>query len=869
MSKEAPPIKYVCFDRKADTRPQPNEAKGFEALADAVWSGAAYSGVFNPALTGPELKAYVDEYKDVKLFSGATYPASASRNNDSVKDIHFLGLDLDDITDQELAHTREHLKGIQHFIYSTYSHPWSRLAGKNRLRVVIALSAPVEKKKWGSFWAKAVDRFDVKADPSCSDPSRAYFFPTFPQGIEEKDVFFEKVPGVPLDVEVVFKAPVPEWYTHKPGSRTLAPLPKDVSDSFLKALEAAELIRGEYGNKTAIFCPWSDAKTVGGHAIGAETSTVVWTDPTDARYGYVRCLHQTCTAPKKRGRDDIVDWLRDSCPEAFELLHPYDVRVDVLCVEDEAPAMIDTCVKALGRNADLFQRSGDLVRVVCDEVKIPEIIREPGTPSIVKIAQPALRETLARQASFIKMTPTKDPDKDWSQRRVLPPLWVVEMLENRKSWKDIRCLEGITEFPVMRPSGSIVRTPGYDPSTGVLYLQPREEVPEIPDDPTDEQLATALTKIEDVISDFYFATPAHKSGFYAAMLTPLARHAFVGNAPLFLIDSSTRGTGKGKLRDIAGIIATGHTPGSSQFTVDDAEMDKRLMAWAMSGERIVSFDNVNDEVKLGGNALCTALTEPFYAGRVLGSSENWRGPQLATFYATGNNVRLGLDMDRRICHIRIDANCERPEERTGFKYPEVVAHVRANRNELAGAALTILVAYRAHIRKGGKPAQIEPWGSYEAWCDYVVRAIVHAGLPDPSTTRANLRRGGDLDAVHRVVLLEGLAKAIEVGGKGHAKGRGLTAREAVNVIFPTGTYGALAAPDPSLQEAVRSLLDVKGREIPTSRQFGELLAKMRDRVINGRMIVDLGGNRDGVLIWAVVNTANGKHEEENAGSPGS
>ena len=68
-------------------------------------------------------------------------------------------------------------------------------------------------------------------------------------------------------------------------------------------------------------------------------------------------------------------------------------------------------------------------------------------------------------------------------------------------------------------------------------------------------------------------------------------------------------------------------------------------------------------------------------------------PLYMTWYATGNNVMIGADTSRRVCHIRLESPVEKPEERTDFRRPNLLAWVEAHRQELLAAALTILRAY--------------------------------------------------------------------------------------------------------------------------------------------------------------------------------
>ena len=48
----------------------------------------------------------------------------------------------------------------------------------------------------------------------------------------------------------------------------------------------------------------------------------------------------------------------------------------------------------------------------------------------------------------------------------------------------------------------------------------------------------AAIALSDVVCDFPFKSDAHRSAWIASLLTPLARYAFTGPAPLFLMDAN-------------------------------------------------------------------------------------------------------------------------------------------------------------------------------------------------------------------------------------------------------------------------------------------------------------------------------------------
>jgi hypothetical protein len=108
----------------------------------------------------------------------------------------------------------------------------------------------------------------------------------------------------------------------------------------------------------------------------------------------------------------------------------------------------------------------------------------------------------------------------------------------------VRSLVGVIEAPALRPDGSILERVGYGALTG-LYLHLGGPAPAVPDAPNAAEVRAALDLLLGLVADFPFARPEHRSAWLAFLLTPLARHAFAGPAPLFLVDSNTQGQRQG------------------------------------------------------------------------------------------------------------------------------------------------------------------------------------------------------------------------------------------------------------------------------------------------------------------------------------
>jgi hypothetical protein len=450
------------------------------------------------------------------------------------------------------------------------------------------------------------------------------------------------------------------------------------------------------------------------------------------------------------------------------------------------------------------------------------LIREPGTPTIATVPEAALREAVATAARWVKV------GANGATSHIIPPDWVVPTIRSRSHWPKLRPLEGLTEAPVLRPDGSVLDGPGYDASTGVLY-EPRVSYPGVPGAPGRGDVAGAVAALDDVLHDFTFEAPEHRAGAFAAILTPIASFAYgSGRSPLFLFDASTPGSGKSLLAQVCGIIATGRLPAAAQFTPDDAEMEKRITAYAIGGDRIVLLDNVTG--RLGGKSLCAALTVPTWEGRVLGQSKKWTGPMSTVWFATANNVQLGADMDRRVVHVRLDPGIERPELRTGFRHPNLLAYVAAERPRLLAAALTVLRGYCA----AGRPVPAldpAPWGSFEGWRDLVVRAVVWAGLADPGGARAALAEDAEPEAEWRRTFVRELAVATAE--------RRLQSKDVAELCNRPG----------ALRDASIGLIGGRGgSDAVTSHGVGLVLRSLKGRVVAGLRVKSRSG-RTGVAEW--------------------
>jgi hypothetical protein len=110
--------------------------------------------------------------------------------------------------------------------------------------------------------------------------------------------------------------------------------------------------------------------------------------------------------------------------------------------------------------------------------------------------------------------------------------------------------------PALRPDGSILDRPGYDPATGLLYC-PARDYPAVPAMPTVDDARRAAALLLGLVAEFPFASEDHKAAWLSAVLTVPARPAIKGPCPGFLFDAPMPGSGKTLLAELVGLIGTG------------------------------------------------------------------------------------------------------------------------------------------------------------------------------------------------------------------------------------------------------------------------------------------------------------------------
>ena len=363
----------------------------------------------------------------------------------------------------------------------------------------------------------------------------------------------------------------------------------------------------------------------------------------------------------------------------------------------------------------LFVERGQLVRVRLDEQGRP--IREVMT---ARTPGP-LRGLIERSANCVHV---RETPRGTAKRIVAPPADLVTDVLGLAAWP-FPPLAGLIEAPALRPDGSIISQPGYDAVTGLLYIPSAGlVVPPIPEHLTVEDAYAARAKLEDAIGEFPYADDPSRANALAMFITPTVRPALRGNVPLGLVNKPRAGSGASLLVETIGRVATGRPPTTITAPKSEEEMRKRLTAVLVEDPTgIVTLDNL--EATLASESLAAMLTAPEWSDRVLGSTAMTRLPVRWTPFATGNNVRLGGDLPRRVYECRLDPQVARPWTRTGFRHDDLPGWIMAHRGELLAAILTMARAWYA----AGKPkADVPTVGGFDEWAQTIGGILAYAGV---------------------------------------------------------------------------------------------------------------------------------------------
>jgi hypothetical protein len=515
---------------------------------------------------------------------------------------------------------------------------------------------------------------------------------------------------------------------------------------------------------------------------------------------------------KQREHDEKAEARRKRAAGGVPHRNP---RPQIPIVPGGLPAMVDQAERVLVANAEplkLFQRANEVVRVI---VMNPEaaarakkrdgLERPEGAVIIHQVNATVMREMLDLLIEWTYTT------VEGEERIKDCPTRVAVTYLSRFGLQKLPLLTGVIEAPILRPDGTTLDATGYDRDTG-LYLDCDDDWPAIPQDPSRADAETALKELLEPFAEFPFVSEQHRSVLVAGILTALQRR-LLEDSPLFGFSANVQRTGKSLLVDSIGILATGRKPAAAGMPKEIEELRKAITSTLREGHLIANLDNIVHP--LDSPDLARAITQNPYKDRLLGTNTNARLPNNVMWTATGNNLTFRGDMPSRALLSMIDANRERPEERT-FKIENLKGHLLIHRKRLVTAALTILRAYRV----AGCPRQkVSAWGGFEHWSKEIREPLVWLELTDPYLSRDQIV----VNDPDRELVTDILHSWTEVFGE--------SAKLAREVI-------ASATNHPELEKTLLMVAAHKDNpEKIDPRRLGHWLAKTEGRIIDGRRLI--------------------------------
>jgi hypothetical protein len=419
-------------------------------------------------------------------------------------------------------------------------------------------------------------------------------------------------------------------------------------------------------------------------------------------------------------------------------------------VPHDIPAIAQLAEETLLKDerTEFYQRGGALVRPVMEDVDASHG-RRTLVARLVGITSIYLRNELDKVAAWMRFSSKQNKDV-----RIGAPLDIANVILSQVGNWTFPRIAGIIAAPTVRPDGSLLLQEGYDEATRLLLVAP-PKMPPTPEHPTKDAALAALKLLEGLLAEFPFVEGGvAKAVALSCLITPVVRGAFP-TAPMYAILAHAAGSGKSYLADIAATISSGKSMPVMSAAGSEDELEKRLVAAIISGQSMLSMDNVNGQLR--SDLLCQILTQQTVDVRILGRSEQvsveTRG---LTCFATGNNLQVCSDLTRRTIVCSLDPKMEQPELRKFDKSPTSL--VLADRGKYVAACLTIVRAYIT----AGMPDKKSPLASFEGWSDTVRSALVWLGQKDPVDSLA-LAHEEDPDRIQRETVMLGWKDAIGSG----------------------------------------------------------------------------------------------------------
>lgn len=406
-------------------------------------------------------------------------------------------------------------------------------------------------------------------------------------------------------------------------------------------------------------------------------------------------------------------------------------RVDI----GSKATVTDWLRQEMGRGAlsSLFLRDGMIVHTprIGEDGYVPPSEGEagrgihPGPAQVRPVTQDGVKALVEVRYDVGKVDEDKKTGEQRWVRTLLPRETVVSAYSAAQMGEGVpnmRELYGITHTPAMRQDGTVLDTPGYDASTGLLYLPERGvRVPAVPERPTAQQVKEAVELLLRPVEQFPFLEESHRANWLGLMMTPALRSLLPPPYPMGIATATNPGSGKGFLMGMIRIVHGGALRGEMPREGD--ELRKSITAALIDTTApVVQFDNLRGVVHSA--VLEALLTSATHSDRLLGFNKSVDLVNDRLWVATGNNVKIGGDLARRCLFVAIDPGMADPHLRTGFRL-HPLRWVTENRGIYLAAILTVARAWVL----AGAPSDVTRSDDFAQWHGALRGMLTWAGVP--------------------------------------------------------------------------------------------------------------------------------------------
>ncbi|MER7011526.1 hypothetical protein ABT324_08880 [Saccharopolyspora sp. NPDC000359] len=350
---------------------------------------------------------------------------------------------------------------------------------------------------------------------------------------------------------------------------------------------------------------------------------------------------------------------------------------------------------------------------------------------------PLLASLLAEHVHVVR--PEMNKDGVPTEVEISPSGPVLSAVLSRRSWPDLPVLRRIISTPVLRPDGTLLQQPGYDPKTGYL-LATRAHLAPVPEQPSPEQVEESRQfLLERFLRDFPWRSAADRANYLGLLITPIIRPFTRALSPFGVIDATMPGSGKTILSGCVGLLV-----GQRVMTWTDSEDELRKAITTVLADQVgvIVYDNLEEGAVISSAVLARLVTERTWTDRKLGSNTASTFPNDRLWLATGNNLRVGGDMASRTVWVRLDPDCPRPEARSGFTIPNLDSWILdpANQATVLRHVLTLILDWTA----AGAPrsTSVPQMRQFTRWAQHVGGFLEHHGI---GGFLANAEDSRDLD----------------------------------------------------------------------------------------------------------------------------